>query len=193
MKLFLIRHGQTEANLNRIYSGQTDVQLTETGREQAAAIRPLLANMTFDRVYSSDLSRAIDTQRLALPGVEGERTALLREIDVGRAAGCTWGQVPCAPEGWSSARDDDPYVCVGGESRAQVKERVTSFLQMLEEAPCDRVVAFAHGGIISTMMRIVLGDGILKGSFNPENCSIHVFEHDGTRWKLLAFNYMKEF
>lgn len=193
MKLFLIRHGQTEANLHRIYSGQNDVMLTEEGREQAAAIRPVLAEMTFDRVYSSDLTRAIDTQRLALPGIEGERTPLLREIDVGKAAGCPWGQVPGAPEGWSSAKDVDPYARVGGESRAQIDERIRNFLKQLEDDPCDRVAAFAHGGVIGSMMRIVLGNDIIKGSFTPENCSIHVFEYDGNRWKLLAWNYMREF
>ena len=68
-----------------------------------------------------------------------------------------------------------------------------AFLKLLEEDPCDRVAVFAHGGIISTMLRIVLGEGIRKGSFNPDNCSIHVFEYDGSRWKMLAFNYMREF
>lgn len=193
MKLFLVRHGQTEANLNRIYSGQTDVMLTEEGRQQAMQIRPVLANMTFDRVYSSDLSRAIDTQRLALPGVEGIRTGLIREIDVGAAAGCPFGQVPGAPEGWSSARDVDPYVPLGGESWAQVVERLRVFLKQLEEDPCDRVAAFVHGGLIGAMMRVVFGSDIPKGSFSPENCSIHVFEYDGTRWKLLSWNYMREF
>ena len=192
MKLFLIRHGQTEANLNRIYSGQTDVMLTDAGREQAVAIRPVLANITFDRVYSSDLTRAIDTQRLALPGVEGIRTPLLREIDVGRAAGCPFGQVPGSPEGWSSARDADPYVRVGGESWLQIEERLRTFLKPLEENPCDSVAAFVHGGLIGAMMRITFGREIPRGSFTPENCSIHVFEYDGTRWKLLAWNYMRE-
>ena len=90
MILFLVRHGQSVANVTKIYSGHNDVPLTEEGRAQAVALRPVLSELTFDRVYSSDLSRAIDTQLLALPGVEGIRTPLLREIDVGRAAGYPW-------------------------------------------------------------------------------------------------------
>lgn len=193
MKLFLVRHGQTEANLNRIYSGQRDVMLTDNGRAQAVAIRPVLANMKFDRVYSSDLTRAIETQRLALPGVEGVRTPLLREIDAGRAGGCPFGQVPGAPEGWNSRKDPDPYVKVGGESFAQLTERLRCFLKQLEEDPCDRVAVFAHNGIIGSMMRIVLGDQLDRRAFVADNCSIHVFEFDGTGWKILAWNYMREF
>ena len=57
MKLFLIRHGQTTANVSRkAYCGQTDVPLTELGRQQAEAIRPILSRHQFDRVFSSDLS-----------------------------------------------------------------------------------------------------------------------------------------
>ena len=105
MKLFLVRHGQTTANVDKIYAGQTDVMLTEAGREQAMAIRPILENFQFDKVYTSDLTRAMDTQALALPFEDPIRTPLLREIDVGGATGYPWGQVPNAPEGWSSKTD----------------------------------------------------------------------------------------
>ena len=87
MLLFLIRHGQTTANETGTYSGQTDVMLTELGKAQAEAIRPVLAQYKFDRVYSSDLTRAIDTQKLAIPEAQGICSPLLREMDVGSLAG----------------------------------------------------------------------------------------------------------
>ena len=80
MKLFLIRHGQSTANLVKTYAGQTDAPLTEQGRLEAEQIRPILGKFSFDRVYSSDLTRAIDTQRIALPDAVAETTPLLREI-----------------------------------------------------------------------------------------------------------------
>ena len=192
MRLFVVRHGQTTANLTKIYSGQSDVMLTEKGIAQAKALQPVLAGMNFDRVYSSDLTRAIDTQRYALPGREGERTALLREIDVGRAVGYPWGQVPDAPEGWSSERDPDPYVKVGGESYAQMDARVRKFMEQLEADPCDSAIAFVHNGVIGSLMRNILGCNFSKGALFSENCAIHALEHDGKKWRLLAWNYMKE-
>ena len=180
MILFMVRHGQTTANVNKIYSGHSDVPLTEEGREQAKALVPVLEKMTFDRIYSSDLSRAIDTQRLALPGKEGIRTPLLREIDVGGATGYPWGQVPNAPEGWSSKTDPDPFARVG------------SFLKSLEADPCDRAIAFVHNGVVGSVMRILLGSGINKGVLYSENCAIHAFAYENGQWRLLAWNYGKE-
>lgn len=189
MILFLVRHGQTTANISKIYSGQSDVPLTEAGRQQAIALQPLFADMKFDRVFSSDLSRAMDTQRLALPGVEGERTPLLREVDVGRAMGCPWGQVPDAPEGWSSKNDPDPYVRVGGESYGDLDARVRSFLEILEKDPCDRAIAFVHNGVIGSVMRVLLGSNVRRGALFSENCAVHAIEYDGSSWHLLAWNY----
>ena len=83
MKLFLVRHGQTTANQQQFYAGQTDVPLTEQGRQEAEAIRPILAKFTFDRVYSSDLIRAMHTAELAIPGCIYETTPLLREVGMG--------------------------------------------------------------------------------------------------------------
>ena len=84
MKLFMVRHGQTTGNVAGLIYGQVDYPLTQKGRDQAAAIRPVLDKYKFDRVYSSDLSRAIETQQIAVPGTEGIRTPLLREFDVGK-------------------------------------------------------------------------------------------------------------
>ena len=83
MRLFLVRHGQTTANVERIFAGQADVMLTEQGRQEALAIRPVLADFTFDKVYTSDLTRAIETQKLALPGAVSTPTPLIRELDEG--------------------------------------------------------------------------------------------------------------
>jgi len=192
MILFVVRHGQTTANVDKIYSGHSDVPLTLEGREQAKALAPILGTMSFDRVYSSDLSRAIDTQLLALPGREGIRTPLLREIDVGRAAGYPWGQVPDAPAGWNSQNDPDPYFRVGGESYAQLDERVRKFMKTLEENPCDRAIAFVHNGVIGAMMRIVLGPNLEKGGMYSENCAVHAFSFENGKWQLVAWNYMRE-
>ena len=192
MILFMVRHGQTTANVDKIYSGHSDVQLTEEGRQQAAALVPVLEKMTFDRVYSSDLSRTIDTQRLALPGREGIRTPLLREIDVGMATGYPWGQVPGAPADWNSKTEPDPFARVGGESYKDMDIRVKSFLEQLEQDPCDRAIAFVHNGVIGSVMRNILGPGLQKGALFSENCAIHAFAYENGKWRLLAWNYGKE-
>jgi len=188
MKLFLVRHGQTTGNFQKIYVGQTDVMLTEAGREQARAIRPILAKFSFDKVYSSDLQRAVDTQELALPFENPIRTPLLREIDVGSVAGKPLGGIfDGAPERVRLERD---YSYFGGESRTMACDRVRRFLAELEADPCENVAAFAHNGICGSMMRILLGEQISLLPIHTPNCGIHVFEFANGTWKLRAWNYM---
>ena len=176
MRLFMIRHGESINNLLKRYTGQSDVPLTELGREQAEAIRPVLADIPFGRVYSSDLSRAVDTQKLALPGFTAMQTPLLREIDVGSIAG-----LPIDTTGKLKRTD--------GENWEMVMERLKKFLSQLELDPCDYVAAFCHGGILKTMLELVLGTPYTKGNVINDNCNICVFEFDGIRWKLLVWNY----
>ena len=188
MKLYLIRHGESVANEKKVYAGQSDVMLTENGRRQARKIQPILSQIHFDKVYSSDLSRAIDTQRLAIPGVEGERTPLLREYAVGAAEGMGFAEV--RERFGASVSTSRDYTAFGGESAEMVCARLREFLSKLETESCENVAAFAHNGIMIAMMEIVLGSGFDRSAIKSSNCAIHVFEYDGIKWRRLAWNYM---
>ena len=86
MKLYLIRHGQSEANFNKSHSGWGSIGLTEEGIYQAEKIGAILKSIPFDKVYSSDLLRARQTQKIALPDADAELCSLIREINVGSLA-----------------------------------------------------------------------------------------------------------
>jgi broad specificity phosphatase PhoE len=191
MLLFLVRHGQSSANLNGVYSGQTDAPLTELGRQQAMAIRPILEKIPFDRVYSSDLSRAADTQMLALPGYTGERLALIREIDVGSLSGKCIRDIKQELGEEGKRLPLIGYAEFGGESTEELYNRARRFLKLLEDDPCENVAAFAHGGFLSAVLRVVLGAENRTAAIS-QNCAIHIFEFNGERWCLRAWNYMSE-
>lgn len=187
MKLFFIRHGESEANFAMRYAGQSDAKLTEKGRKQAMKIRPVLADIPFDRVYSSDLSRAFDTQKLAIPGVDAIKTPLLREFDVGTLTGRDYVSFEkTAMETITRYRDYREY---GGESADMVCDRIKEFLAELEKEPCENVAAFAHGGVLICMLRLVIGTVFDYSSVRSGNCAIHVFEYVNGKWRLLAWNY----
>ena len=196
MRLYMIRHGQTVANAQKIYyTDEPNAELTDKGRDQARAIAPIMARIPFDVVYSSDYIRAIETQRLAMPGVEGIRTPLLREIYPGTVlGGKPHTYVREHPEifgDWTPAKDQRGYKPVGGEDMDDVNVRLREFLSILEKDPKDNVAAFVHNGILGCMLRLVLGATDFKrNAVASSNCAIHVFEYDGTMWKLLAWNYM---
>ena len=188
MILFFVRHGQTVANLEAFYSGQSDVKLTDLGRSQAEAIRPILAKYSFDKVYSSDLSRAYDTAQLAIPGCAPITTPLLREISIGDLTGESIGAVR---EKYGNLKGN--FAPWGGEDQEMIYQRAVKFMQMLESDPCDSVAAFSHNGFMKAVVRYVLGKNFDTVPLVNGNCNIAVLKYDGTRWTLLVWNLAGKF
>lgn len=86
-RLVLVRHGQTEWSRDGKHTGLTDLPLLDSGKEDAAALRPYLERLDFARVLSSDLTRARQTAELA--GLQPQLDPDLREWDYGGAEGRT--------------------------------------------------------------------------------------------------------
>lgn len=187
MKLFLIRHGQSEANLQAYFTGQMDVALTELGKVQAAAIQPVLAPYHFDKVYASDLQRACITCENALPGVPYEPLKLLREYDVGDLAGVPLSSIP--RKNVADPADRPDYTDYNGENARMVCARAKAFLEMLEKENYEYVAAFSHHGFINCVLRTVLGTAYESKRIYTGNCAVHVVEFDGEKWRILALNY----
>lgn len=183
MLLFMIRHGQTEGNVQKLFYSQLDMPLTEQGRQQALDIRPVLDQYKFDRVYASDLSRAIETAKLVLPGCEPIPVPALRECQMGWIDGHTHAEI-LEKYGYLN----DHYEPFGGESPEDMCKRLRSFLGTLEADPCDTVAAFAHSGTIKAMTRIALGLDCQTSNLLSVNCNIAVFRYASGRWTLAAWN-----
>ena len=68
MRVYVIRHGESETNLSKHWTGWMDVSLTEKGYEDARGAGRIIGDVTFDRIFSSDLHRAKETAMTAIPG-----------------------------------------------------------------------------------------------------------------------------
>ena len=68
MRVYVIRHGESETNLSKRWTGWKAVNLTEKGYEDAKKAGKIIGDVTFDKVFSSDLRRAKETAMTALPG-----------------------------------------------------------------------------------------------------------------------------
>ena len=183
MLLFMIRHGETTGNVAKIFYGQDDLPLTENGIRQAESLRPLLGKYTFDRVYASDLSRAVATAKAALPECDPIPTPLLREYAMGSITGMTFTDV--------YARYGHPnchYERFGGESPEDMLERLHTFLAQLEADPCRCAAAFVHSGTMKTMVSLVLDTQYRTTGLQSTNCNVAVFRFDGKNWSLAAWN-----
>ena len=191
MKIYLIRHGQSESNAKKLQGGWDQSHLTDRGREHAAIAKKRLEGLRFDKVYSSDLNRTIETQQIAYPCDDVVRCELVREINVGDLMGQhkdknreKYG------ERYLINRNVLDFSDYGGESYDQFKERILKFLKMLEESQDETVAVFCHGGWIHMMLDIVSGVKIYdKLAFKCTNCGVYIFEYDGNKWHLDTWNY----
>ena len=192
MKIYAVRHGQSESNRDRRFSGWAQVALTGEGRRDAQRAGELLAGMRFDRVYASDLRRALETARIALPGCEPEQRAQLRENHVGAFQGRLIAQ--CREEYGElcdRAMSERDFTPVGGENRAMMFARVAEFMREMETADARHVAVFCHEGTVKCMLEYVLGQPVNPHAIWLANGSVSVFSF-GTRWRLDAFNITQD-
>ena len=193
MKLYYIRHGQSEANFLNIHSGWSQVPLTEQGRLDALRARRSIEGIRFDKVYSSDLARAIETQQIALPEANAERTALLREINVGNLVDRSFKDCYAEMgEEYVNNRHSFEFAAYGGESYNDLCSRVRKFLDEVADSGYESVAAFCHGGFINTTVDVITGCRIDRSLLACDNCSVSVFEFKNNRWSLKLWNYMGE-
>jgi broad specificity phosphatase PhoE len=155
----LVRHGATAWNADKRAQGQADVELSTEGREQVRETAARLADMSIDAVYSSDLSRAVDTARAIADahGLDVEVDPAFREIDQGEWTGIPVGEIRDRwPELWGDARHYKARP--GGESPQQVRQRALEGLtRIVERHPNGTVVIASHGGTIRWLSAEVLG------------------------------------
>ncbi len=152
MRLYLVRHGQTEWTRSRRHTGRTDVALTRVGEDQARALGMELAGVEADRALASPMARAVDTARLAGFGARVQRTDALREMDYGEYEGLTTPEIRAQRPGWDLFRDG----CPGGETVADVAERVRPLLAAITDAD-ETVVLFGHGHGLRVLAATFLG------------------------------------
>ena len=152
MEIVLVRHGETEWSRDWRHTGRTDIPLTETGREEAEVLRAPLAEFDFARVFSSPLSRAIETCRLAGLGDRAELTEALLEWDYGEYEGITTKEIRETRPDWFLWRDG----CPGGETAEEVGARVDPLIAELKAVEGD-VALFAHGHLLRVLAARWLG------------------------------------
>jgi broad specificity phosphatase PhoE len=156
-RILLVRHGETDWNLNRRLQGHADRPLNETGREQAHGLAADLAEEQLEAVYSSDLSRASETARIVADarGLDVTMLPELRERHFGTWEGLTDEEIH---ERFPEAADG---VLGDGESRDQLDRRVLGALSRIaEEHPNGTVLVVSHGGPLRAVLRHCRADSV---------------------------------
>jgi len=192
--VLLVRHGETEWNVQHRIQGQGDSALTEAGERQAELLGDRLAGTHIDAVYSSDLTRALRTAEAI-----AERHALrpildrgLRERGFGRWEGLTLDQAreddAEALDMWQN--DLENFRPPGAESSNDMRRRACDALQrILADCPGKRIVIVSHSGPVRQMLAATLEmPGQESRRLRIANASITTLQAGPERITLVTFN-----
>lgn len=135
--IYVVRHGQTDMNIEGRLQGRKGVPLNKTGIQQVEQLREQLAEVEFDVVYSSPQERAIQTAEIAT-GMKAHIDARLDVYDLGEAEGLTKNEVKL------KNGVPDPQFYKGMEDGNEYIQRIFAFMEDLEKS-CKNLNVFISG------------------------------------------------
>lgn len=185
MKIYIIRHGETDWNVIKRLQGRSDIALNDKGRELAKKTGEALKNVPFDRIYTSPLKRARETALLIkgdreIPVIEDER---LMEISFGAYEGlCSDKNHYTIPDANFKNFFEKPELYVppsDGESIEELCKRTTAFLTELiatEALQNDTILLSTHGAALMGLLSAYHTGGIAsfwQGGVH-KNCAVSI-------------------
>ena len=195
----LERHGQSDGNRLCIFTGHTDVSLTELGEKQVeCAAQYITKTYKIDKIYSSDLKRAVQTaQRVAdKTGLEIVKNKNLRELYAGEWDGTSFETIQNNyAEDWKVWCDDvGNSRCTGGESVKELGERFIGELTAIAKENDGKTILIATHATPIRTTQCLLGGKTLSDMKNVPwgaNASITVVEYDNGKWDLKLASFDK--
>ncbi len=187
MRLYFVRHGQSEANVQMIISNRDlPHPLTELGHRQAEALAQSLADVPLAAIYSSPIRRALQTAQIvaASKSLPIEIAEALREPDCGimegRGDDAAWAEHDRVMADWLVQRKFDSRI-EGGESFHDLRARFVPFVERLvaEHGSTDHnLLLVTHGSLLYLMLPLVLTniDAATVGDYPMPNTAVIVAE-----------------
>lgn len=193
-RVLLLRHGETAWNVERRIQGHLDAALNDRGRWQAHQLGHALRDEDLVAIYSSDLTRAMDTA-LAVSKATGLPVRTdpgLRERSFGRFEGLTYDEIE---QGWPQDalrwRQREPDFCVGdGESLTAFSARCVAAVTRCARAHGGQAIAVvAHGGVLDCLYRAAAGMQLQDSrTWALGNASINRLLFHGDGFALVGWN-----
>lgn len=163
-RVLVVRHGETDYNVQARIQGHLNVALNDHGRQQALALATYLADAPIGAIYSSDLVRAYETaEPLAFAkNLTIQTDTRLREINLGVFQGYSGDELRRSPqyaEAYETWRKDATFIPPGGESFDQLGERtLAAFQDIVTTENAENVLVVSHGGNIRSLLQRLFVD-----------------------------------
>lgn len=180
----LLRHGQTDWNVDMRLQGISDIPLNDHGRNQARLAGAVLADQEWSQVISSPLIRAVETAEIvceALPNNEISIHNLLLERSFGEAEGQTYDE-------WRE-RFQSGVNASGAESVEELEARAHKILaEFANSFSGDRILAVSHGALIRKIINVVSSGQLPREGERFSNASLTTIGYNGSAWSILDYN-----
>ena len=182
--LGLLRHGQTDWNINFLLQGVTDIPMNQTGIEQVKLAAQAIRAEDWDVVLTSPLSRARQTAEI-IASQHGYTEIIEQELLIERSFGEAEG---LSHEQWR-AKYSNLDVIPGGESRTQLAERSMLLLETIsQELAGKRVLAVSHGALIRALIAIASNNALPRAGERLGNASLNVVKHIDNSWQVVNYS-----
>lgn len=180
--LGLLRHGQTDWNIDLRLQGSTDIPLNDTGRAQARLAAATLKREDWDVIIASPLSRAKDTADIVALEL-GMNVAIVPEL-IERSFGVAEGLDHAT---WRKLYESH-QVIEGLESLEDLRARTVLFLDLIaSEYSGQRVLAVSHGAFIRKVLTIVSDGELPREGERLSNASLNKFMHSDGQWTISEY------
>ena len=154
--LYFVRHGESRANVEKVFTGQTDVPLSDRGMRQAEELKERLLSLRPDAFFSSDLLRAVQT---VTPAAEALKLPVIREQGLREIDGGKWEKMHIDeiarvyPEDYARWTENIGLArCTGGESLEEVQARGLAAIRRIAAENEGKCVAVAtHAAMIRAL------------------------------------------
>jgi len=182
--LGLLRHGQTDWNINFLLQGVTDIPMNQTGIEQVKLAAQAIRAEDWDVVLTSPLSRARQTAEI-IANQHGYTDIIDQEVLIERSFGEAEG---LSHEQWRAKYSNiDVIPC--GKSRTQLAERSKLLLEAIsQELGGKRVLAISHGALIRALIAIASNNELPRDGERLGNASLNVVKHSDNSWQVVNYS-----
>ncbi|WP_313370539.1 histidine phosphatase family protein [Sedimentibacter sp.] len=194
--IYLVRHGESEANIQNRFSGITDVELSAKGRKQAAIAGNNVKPYKIDYAYSSPLKRANDTAKIIcdVNNIDVNEIIIensLIEVNFGLFENMTWDEIREnhreESENWISYKHR--YKFPEGESYDDIVNRISSFV---DKVPDSSLIVTHFGVIQSILLYLDIADDNNLWDYMIKNCDIIVLDKNNGKIEKIIKNMSSE-
>ena len=191
-KLIIVRHAEAEGNVERVFHGWTDSNITKKGHLQAKLVAERLKDINIDSIYSSNLQRCLQTASYIsnVKGLPIIKTEQLREINGGKWENMPWDILPVKWPNEYYLWENMPHLhkMPGGESMIEFQKRIVdAFLNIINTQQGKVVCAVTHGTAIKSAICYFYGKSLEEMKNMPwyDNTAVTVVEYAENNFNIL--------